>query len=1015
MKTTLVSLMALTPLGLLSPVFGQAANPPPPAEDIITLNPFQVTAEEDTGYQATNTLEGSRLNTPLRDTPGAISIFTKDFMEDIGATEIADLIRYDVNAEESHQDAEFSGVANQAGNIGEGAGATGNASAWRTRGLVGSVSLDGFRAVGRTDTYNVDRVGSGRGPNAILFGTGAAGGVLNMSTKRANPVRNTNNLDFRIGENSTRRGTFDVNRALVKDTLAIRAMGLWEEKGSHQPHKYTKKKGATVALEYRFSKDTRLNASYEDTRTKGVSGRNWPQLDSVTLFLQELNAGRVVWSPARERYETPAGAAVGAAHGVANLSPRTVVVYDENLGSATLWEGNTRTANRVTLSTATSVFTGSKPVVPESIIPSGRVTSTGAAEYGEVEFTNLTVTFNHRWFDKFYMELAYNQADRSSDAIIAQNPDLRADLNYRLPDGSLNPYFFGNGYYFTQGSYLRNIRGNDNETFRASFSYGLDLGKRWGSHRFAFMGERHINNELFNRVREVWAGAPYGGNPEAAANQVSRRRYFKIDGPFANYTPGYQPGDVFAPETFTSLRTADGSVTTTWVPPNFRGFDDEITTDSQLFVMQNYLFNRRLVTTFGVRYDQVDTFGPGSVRDPVTQIWRRATPDDAGPFSGVGTSNAWFESSELSAWRRSVGAVYHLNSNFSLTANASNGIQIPERNRTVLPIERVADPYKAEGRDYGINFSFLDNRISGGIKYYESKSLREGGQELVQGVFVNPNNDVMSSFDYYFRQAGLTNFGAGDPIRSVDELRTDFWSGADGYLFDQVSKGWELETIANPTRNWTVRFSYSYTDRERTNVLLEGDPWWAERVALWGSLDTIYVARTGNPSVLNQQLYNRNDAFVTDSTVSERIAESARLLAETRLQEEHGFGNRKHKTNLWARYTFIEGRAKGLAVAGGWRFQSRNIAGVDLDRREVLYGNPRSLFDLMLQYRAKGLFGFADNKVGTTYQLNVYNVLNDRTFFITKLTTDTANGNRYMMRGFREEPRSAAFTMRVAF
>src|SRR5688572_4339468 len=75
----------------------------PPAEEPVTMSPFQVRGEDDTGYRATNTLDGSRLNTPLRDTPGAISVFTKDFMDDLGATDLAQLIRYDVNAEESHQ------------------------------------------------------------------------------------------------------------------------------------------------------------------------------------------------------------------------------------------------------------------------------------------------------------------------------------------------------------------------------------------------------------------------------------------------------------------------------------------------------------------------------------------------------------------------------------------------------------------------------------------------------------------------------------------------------------------------------------------------------------------------------------------------------------------------------------------------------------------------------------------------------------------------------------------------
>jgi hypothetical protein len=608
------------------------------------------------------------------------------------------------------------------------------------------------------------------------------------------------------------------------------------------------------------------------------------------------------------------------------------------------------------------------------------------------------------------MELAYNNSDRGSDAIIGQNPELRADLNYRLPGGALNPYFFGHGYYFTQGSYLRNIRGNDNETFRASFSYELDLGKRWGRHRFALMGERHINNELFNRVREVWAGAPYGGLPEAAPNQVSHRRYFRIDGPFASYTPGYNPEGVFASVAHPSAVVGARSVTTTWVPPNDRGFDDEITTDSQLFVMQNRLFNQRLVTTLGLRYDQVDTFGAGSIRSAGTQIWRRATAEDQPAFAAQGQD--WFEASQFDTVRRSLGAVFHLNPHFSLTANTSNGVQIPERNRTVLPIERVADPYQGDSRDYGLSFSFLENRIAGGIKYFKSRSLREGGQELVQPVFVNPNNDVMTSFATYFERAGLTL--AGDPIGSVSELTSTYISGADAYLFDQVSKGWEFETISNPTRNWTVRLSYSHTERSRTNVLNEGEPWWAERLALWQSLDAAYMARTGRPSIFNQPYIDQNNATQT-RTVASRIADSERELAQTRLEEQQGYGNRKHKANLWTRYSFPDGALKGLAMAGGWRFQSRNIAAVDLATGEILYGNPRSLFDLMLQYRTRGFFGRFANRLGVTYQANVFNVLDDRTFFITKMDVDTVTRTRYMRRGFREEPRNASLTLRVAF
>ncbi|MEI6467821.1 MAG: hypothetical protein WCQ89_24080, partial [Verrucomicrobiota bacterium] len=55
------------------------------ARETITLSPFQVRSDADQGYTASNTLAGSRLNTELKNTPAAVTVFTKEFLEDIGA------------------------------------------------------------------------------------------------------------------------------------------------------------------------------------------------------------------------------------------------------------------------------------------------------------------------------------------------------------------------------------------------------------------------------------------------------------------------------------------------------------------------------------------------------------------------------------------------------------------------------------------------------------------------------------------------------------------------------------------------------------------------------------------------------------------------------------------------------------------------------------------------------------------------------------------------------------------
>src|SRR4029077_7772034 len=85
-----------------------------PDEEVMTLTPFEVTSSKDTGYQATETLAGTRIRTNLADVGSAISVITKEFMRDIGATNNQTLLQFATSTEVAGVHSTYAGVGNGA-------------------------------------------------------------------------------------------------------------------------------------------------------------------------------------------------------------------------------------------------------------------------------------------------------------------------------------------------------------------------------------------------------------------------------------------------------------------------------------------------------------------------------------------------------------------------------------------------------------------------------------------------------------------------------------------------------------------------------------------------------------------------------------------------------------------------------------------------------------------------------------------------------------------------------------
>ena len=80
--------------------------------EVVTLSPFEVSTSKDVGYQATETLAGTRIRTNLKDVGSAIQVITKEFMQDVGATNSGTLLQYTTNAEVAGTRGTYAGLGN---------------------------------------------------------------------------------------------------------------------------------------------------------------------------------------------------------------------------------------------------------------------------------------------------------------------------------------------------------------------------------------------------------------------------------------------------------------------------------------------------------------------------------------------------------------------------------------------------------------------------------------------------------------------------------------------------------------------------------------------------------------------------------------------------------------------------------------------------------------------------------------------------------------------------------------
>ncbi|MGH7626056.1 MAG: TonB-dependent receptor, partial [Gemmatimonadaceae bacterium] len=225
------------------------------------------------GYTVQGAIASTKTATPLVDVPQSATVVTRQLMDDQSMQSMADVVRY------------IPGIS-----IAQGEGNRDQVTI-RGNGSSADFFVDGVRDDAQyfRDLYNLDRVEALKGSNALLFGRGGGGGVLNRVIKQPEwrPIRA---LSLEGGSFDERRGSIDIGQGL-SPAVAARLNAVYENSGMYRDNVSLTRHGINPTLTIApGTKRTRITLGYEyfsDDRTadRGIpSHQGLPVRTGVATF-----------------------------------------------------------------------------------------------------------------------------------------------------------------------------------------------------------------------------------------------------------------------------------------------------------------------------------------------------------------------------------------------------------------------------------------------------------------------------------------------------------------------------------------------------------------------------------------------------------------------------------------------------------------------------------------------------------------------------------------------------------
>ena len=217
-------------------------------------------AQDSTSYQVEKA-SSPKYTAPLIDTPRSVTVIPQQVLKDTGALNMQDALRT------------VPGITFGAG---EGGNPQGDRPFIRGFDAQGDTYLDGVRDTGSQsrEIFAVENIEVSKGPNSAIGGRGAAGGSINLVSKKAH-LGNSLDGGFTWGSDQTQRYTLDGNYQF-SDTAAGRLNLMSHESNVAGRDKVDYDRwGIAPSLAFGLGTDTRVNLDYyhlesNDTPDSGI-------------------------------------------------------------------------------------------------------------------------------------------------------------------------------------------------------------------------------------------------------------------------------------------------------------------------------------------------------------------------------------------------------------------------------------------------------------------------------------------------------------------------------------------------------------------------------------------------------------------------------------------------------------------------------------------------------------------------------------------------------------------------